>query len=122
MGPKGGSYSWYRNRIFQDFDEMKGDHPAGIRMKVAHTAGTETESSKNVAHTDVTETEFSKKVDGMKVAHTAGSETGLSKTVDGMKVAHTTGTETITITVQGRRSGPAECAERLNKSFEVLPN
>ena len=63
MGPKGGSYSWYRNRIFQDFDEMKGDHPAGIRMKVAHTAGT----------------------------------------------------ETITITVQGRRSGPAACAERLNK-------
>ena len=63
MGPKGASYSWYRNRISQDFDEMKGDHPAGIRMKVAHTAGT----------------------------------------------------ETITITVEGRRSGPAECAERLNR-------
>ena len=62
MGPEGGSYSWYRNRIFQNFDEMKGDHPAGIKMKVAHTAGT----------------------------------------------------ETITITVRGRRSGPAECAERLN--------
>ena len=54
MGPKGGSYSWYRNRIFQDFDEMKGDHPAGMRMKVAHTAGTERE--------------FSKDVGGMKVA------------------------------------------------------
>ena len=39
MGPEGGSYSWYRNRIFQNFDEMKGDHPAGIKMKVAHTAG-----------------------------------------------------------------------------------
>ena len=68
MGPKGGSYSWYRNRIFQDFDEMKGDHPAGIRMKVAHTAGK----------------------------------------------------ETITITVRGRRSGPAECAERLNKSADAI--
>ena len=49
-GGEGGSSSWYRNKIFQDFDEMK--------------------------------------------------------------VAHTTGTETITITVQGRRSGLAECAER----------
>ena len=40
-------------------DEMKGDYPAGTRMKVAHTAGTETG--------------FSKNVDEMKGDHPAGT-------------------------------------------------
>ena len=82
MGPKGGSYSWYRNRIFQDFDEMKGDHPAGIRMKVAHTAGTETGFSKNV---DEMKGDYPAGT-RMKVAHTAGTETGFPKNVNKMSM------------------------------------
>ena len=31
----------------KNVDEMKGDHPAGVRMKAAHTAGTEMGLSKN---------------------------------------------------------------------------